>query len=131
MTTQQMLDERYGRVRGPRARLWRWIGIAAAGAVTLGVIAWIALGNPAAGVSAEATGYRVVDARTVSLDFQVTAPVGAKVVCVLEADDTEHGVVGWRVVHLAAASGHTQSYTEQIPTVGLATTGLVNTCWVP
>jgi len=130
MTTQQMLDERYGRTRSPHARLWAWIiGVIAAVAVGA-LLVWMAFGNSAEAVDATATGYQVVDARTVSLTFQVTAPTGSEVVCVLEADDEDHGIVGWKVVHLAASTSHTHAYSETVPTVGHATTGLVNTCWV-
>ncbi len=130
MTTQQMLDERYGRVRSPHARLWRWIAGIVVAIVVGGFLVWMSYGNSADAVDANATGYRVVDARTVSLTFQVTAPTGSKVVCVLEADDEDHGVVGWKIVHLPASTSHTRAYTETIPTVASATNGLVNTCWV-
>ncbi|QAY60935.1 DUF4307 domain-containing protein [Microbacterium protaetiae] len=130
MTTQQMLDDRYGRTRSPRARLWRWIAGVVAAVVVGAVLVWMAFGNTADAVDADATGYQVVDARTVAVTFQVTAPTGSAVVCVLEADDEEHGIVGWKVVRLAASTTHTHAYSESIPTVGPATTGLVNTCWV-
>jgi hypothetical protein len=130
MTTQQMLDERYGRTRSPHARMWAWI-VGVVVAVLVGaLLVWMAWGSTSGSVDATATGYDVADARTVTLDFQITAAAGSDVVCVLEADDEDHGIVGWKVVRLAASERHTNAYSEVIPTVALATTGLVNSCWV-
>jgi hypothetical protein len=129
MTTQQLLDERYG--RHPRSRR-SLIIIAALGiAAAIGVVAWMAYGNSGNSVDGSATDYTVTDHRTVSLTFQVTAPPSTRVACVLEADDTDHGIVGWKVVELPASASRVVTYTQPIPTVAEATTGLVNTCWVP
>lgn len=131
MTTQQMLDERYGRVRSPHARLRAWIIGVIVAVAAVAILSWMAFGSSANTVDAKATAYSVVDARTVSVSFQVTAPAGSDVACILEADDEEHGIVGWKVVQLPTSTSHTHSFQEDIPTVALATTGLVNTCWVP
>jgi hypothetical protein len=131
MTTQEMLDERYGRRRrtlGARIATWVVVGVLAAGAV--GVVSWLAFANTSSSVDADAIGYTVVDARTVSLRFQVTAPVGSEVVCALEADDEDHGIVGWQIVRYPASSSHSEARSETIRTVGEATTGLVNSCWL-
>jgi len=130
MTTQRMLDERYGRTRSWRSRVGAGIAIGAVAAAGIGFMVWSAFSNSSDAVDAVATGYEVTDARTVHLDFQLTAPAGSSVVCVLEADDTDHGVVGWKVVALPPSTSHTHAYRETIPTVAEATTGLVNTCWV-
>ena len=96
MTTQQMLDERYGRTRSP-ARRW----IVAAGiavAVTLvALFGWMTVSGSLDAVDSDATGFEVVDAHSVVLSFQITAPPGRSVACAIEAQDQEHGVVGWRV----------------------------------
>ena len=65
-----------------------------------------------------------------TLGFQITAPRGAAVACALEAQDEEHGVVGWRVVELPASDLHARAFREVIPTTAPATTGFVNSCWV-
>jgi hypothetical protein len=130
MTTQEMLDERYGRrrSRGGRIATWLVVGVLAAGAV--GTVAWLTFANSTSSVDADAIGYTVVDARTVTLRFQVTAPVGSEVVCALEADDEDHGIVGWQIVRYPGSTSHSQARTETIRTVATATTGLVNSCWV-
>ncbi|WP_442576240.1 DUF4307 domain-containing protein [Microbacterium sp. F51-2R] len=129
MTTQQMLDERYGRTRRGATR---WIVIAAAvvGAVAVGLFAWLTVSNSINSVDVDTTGFQVVDERTVTIEFQVSAPAGASIACTLEAQDAEHGVVGWKVVEIPAAETHARAFRETIPTVAEATTGFVNSCRV-
>lgn len=131
MTTQAMLDERYGRTRSPRRRavLWSVVGVVAVTATAL--LGWSVVSNSISSVTATDTGYNVVDDGLVTLTFQITSPVGEPVACAIEAQDEEHGTVGWRVVEYPASPDHSRAFTEEIPTLALATTGFVNTCWVP
>ena len=129
MTTQQMLDERYGRTRSPRSR-WVIAVVAAVGALVVGLFVWMTVANALDTVDADAAGFEVIDEHSVVLSFQFTAPVGRSVACVIEAQDEEHGVVGWRVVELPPSQEHTRAFRETIPTTAVATTGFVNSCWV-
>ncbi|MHC2999399.1 DUF4307 domain-containing protein [Microbacterium sp. HJ5] len=129
MTTQDMLDERYGRTRSPARRWIVGVAIAIAAAV-VGLFAWFAVSSSLDSVDADTTGFEVVDARSVVLGFQVTAPTGRDIACAIEAQDEEHGVVGWRVVELPASEEHSRAFREEIRTTALATTGFVNSCWV-
>lgn len=129
MTTQQMLDERYGRTSAARRRGWT-IVIAGIATVVVALFAWMTIASAADDISIDGTGYNVVDARTVTVSFQFTAPTGRTIACALEAQDEEHGVVGWRIVEYAASEDHARAFEESIPTVAEATTGLVNSCWV-
>lgn len=130
MTTAQQLDERYGRVPRPgrRRAIWWVIGVLAAASVLW--LAWVTVSNAINTVGVDDTGYEVVDERTVSVSFQVTPPRGAGFACALEALDEQFGVVGWRVVEFPASEATSRAFTETIPTVGPATTGLVQSCWV-
>ncbi|MFF7683598.1 DUF4307 domain-containing protein [Microbacterium sp. NPDC007973] len=131
MTTHARLDDRYGRTRSPRRRIvgWSIVGVLALGAI--GFLGWTTVSSSLNSVTAADTGYTVVDDRTVTATFQITAPTGRPVACALEARDEEHGTVGWRVVEYPASEDHTRAFTEEIPTLSLATTGFVNACWVP
>jgi hypothetical protein len=132
MTTQAMLDERYGRTRTAVSRRRSSILMGVVIVAIIGVIAWMSFGNQSNSVDGTATAYKVVDEHSTTVTFQLSAPAGSRVACVLEADDTDHGIVGWRVIEYAASNAtHARTYTEKIPTVGKATTGLVNSCWVP
>lgn len=129
MTTQDMLDERYGRTRSPRRR-WAIGAAAAVGAIVVGLFVWTTVSSSLDAVDVDTTGFEIVDEHSVVLSFQVTAPVGRAVACAIEAQDEEHGVVGWRVVELPASQEHAQAFRETIPTTAPATTGFVNSCWV-
>ena len=128
-TTQQVLDERYGRVRR-RGTRWAVVVASAIAVLAVGAFACITVANSLNTVEADATGFQVVDSRTVVVEFQLSAPPGSAVACALEAQDVQHGVVGWKVVEIAAGETHARAFRETIPTVAEATTGFVNSCWV-
>ncbi|MDQ1121698.1 DUF4307 domain-containing protein [Microbacterium trichothecenolyticum] len=131
MTTQDLLDERYGRTRSPRRRIVGWSIVAVLALGATGFLGWTTVANSLGSVTATDTGFTVENDRSVSATFQITAPVGEPVACALEARDEEHGTVGWRVVEYPASDQHSRAFTEKIPTLSLATTGFVNACWVP
>lgn len=131
MTTQTLLDDRYGRARSTRSRLIVWIVVAMVVVLVGGWFAWTTWTSAAESVDADATGYDISDPHAVALTFQFTAPAGAAVACALEAQDTDHGIVGWRVVEYPASESRQRAFTESIPVVSAATTGLVKSCWVP
>ena len=130
MTTQDMLDERYGRRSAARSRRITLIVVIAIAAIIVAAVSWYTINDKSNSIDAEATGFRIADARSVSVTFQVTAPPGSSLACVIEADDEQHGIVGWKVVQYPASSAHHRAFTETVPTVGLAVTGLVNSCWL-
>jgi hypothetical protein len=129
MTTQDMLDERYGRTSTPRRR-WTIGIVVAVAAVLVGLFAWMTVASTLEDVDVDTTGFDVEDQRTVVLSFQITAPPGRSVACALEAQDEDHGIVGWRVVEYPASELTSRAFRERIPTTAAATTGLVNDCWV-
>ncbi|CAN3702379.1 hypothetical protein MMX123_02398 [Microbacterium sp. MM2322] len=131
MTTQAQLDDRYGRTRSPRRRIVGWSIVAVLALGAIGYLGWTTVTGSLGSVTATDTGFTVENERSVSTTFQITAPVGEPVACALEARDEEHGTVGWRVVQYPASEEHSRAFTEQIPTLALATTGFVNACWVP
>ncbi|MGZ0710395.1 DUF4307 domain-containing protein (plasmid) [Coraliomargarita sp. W4R53] len=129
MTNQQMLDERYGRSTPLRQRITIAIAIVV-GAVAVVALGWMVVAGTADAADADATGFEVVDEHSVTLRFQVTVAPGKDVVCAIEAQDEDFGVVGWRVVSITASDSASREFSETIPTTALATTGFVNSCWV-
>lgn len=127
MTTARELDERYGRT-AKRRMPWIIGGILATAVVV--AFGWMTVANSMNSVDSDSLGFDVVDEHSVTLRFQFTAPRGADVACAVEAQDEEFGVVGWRIVEIPASQDHTQALSVSIPTVALATTGLVKSCWV-
>ncbi|QLD10630.1 DUF4307 domain-containing protein [Microbacterium oleivorans] len=131
MTTQLKLDHRYGRTREKRSRRLVITVAGVLGAGVLGMVAWTTVAGAIDSVDTDATGFEVVDDHAVVVSFQVSGAAGKPLACTLEAQDTEHGVVGWQVVEYPAADGVSRAFTETIPTVALATNGLVTSCWIP
>ncbi len=135
MTTAEIerkLAERYGRGAAGRGRRTVWILGGTLAAAAVGYIAWATVSAAMGQVDYDTTGYEHVDDRTVAVSFQVTTPrPDTPFACALEAQDTEHGVVGWRVVEYAAEPAHTRRFTETVPTTAPATTGFVTSCWIP
>ena len=128
-TTQDILDERYGRGRSA-SRRWAIVTGVALAVIAVGLLGWMTLASSFDAVDAETTGFDVVDEHSVTLRFQISAPPGRDIACAIEAQDEDHGVVGWRVVEYPAADTHARAFRESIPTTAEATTGLVNSCWV-
>ncbi|MEV8272477.1 DUF4307 domain-containing protein [Microbacterium sp. NPDC077184] len=129
MTTQEQLDRRYGRRRTTSAR-WAIGGAAAVGAILAGLLGWTVVSGSIDAIDVRSTGFVVEDDGRVTIDFQLTSPPGRSIACALEAQDEEHGVVGWRIVEYAAAADHARAFRESVRTVSEATTGFVNDCWV-
>ncbi|MGB4136431.1 MAG: DUF4307 domain-containing protein [Microbacterium sp.] len=127
MTTEQELAERYGR---GRRRPLPWIVIGIAAAALIGGLAWMTVANSLTQVSTTDRGFAVTDAHSVTVHYQISAPRGRDVICYVQALDEEFGIVGWKVVEIAASADHTQAFTTVVPTVAEATTGLVNSCRV-
>ena len=131
MSTQLKLDQRYGRTHERRSRRLVIGAAAVLGAGVLGLVAWTTVSGAIGAVDTDATGFSVSDEHSVVVSFQVSGASDRPLACALEAQDTEHGVVGWRVVEFPAEQGLTRTFTETIPTVALATNGLVTSCWIP
>lgn len=125
----QKLDTRYGRT--PRGRV-RWgIGAAIGVAVVLVVVyAWMTYASTVDDVDADTTGFALIDEHSVVVEFQVTSAAGRSLACIIEAQDVEHGIVGWKVVEYPATDETARAFREAVPTTAEATTGLVNACWV-
>lgn len=131
MSTQHKLDERYGRRRERRSRRVAIVVAGTAAAAVAASVAWTTVAGALESVDADGTGFEVLDERTVAIMFQVSGATDKPLACALEAQDTEHGVVGWRVVEYPAAGELVRSFRETVPTVAEATTGLVTSCWIP
>ncbi|MCK2036189.1 DUF4307 domain-containing protein [Microbacterium sp. SSW1-49] len=127
MTTAAQLDDRYGRTRRRRGP---WIVGIAIAALAVGAFGWMTVNQSMSSVDADDLGFDLVDEHSVEVRFQVTGVQGKDVVCIVEALDEEFGVVGWKLVDIAAGDSHSTAVSATVPTVAAATTGLVNTCWV-
>ena len=128
--TAAMLADRYGRARS-RGRLVGWIVVGIAAAALLGYVMWATLSQSLGSVDYDTVGFTTPDPHTISITFQVTLQPDTAFACALEAQDEDHGIVGWRIVEYSADAAHTRTFTETVPITAPATTGLVTSCWIP
>lgn len=129
-TVQQRLDDRYGRTMSRRARRLWWIAVGVVAVTVLALLSWSTVSQALRAVDHTTTGFVVDDEHRVEITAQVTPPRGSAFACAFEAQDVEHGVVGWRVVEYPASDEtFTHVVTERVPTTAEATTGLATACW--
>lgn len=126
------LDERYGRTPGRRrrGRLLAWIAGAAVAVVMVVWVVWAGLDGTNATIGTQDTAHTVLDERTVEVEFDVTVPRGEAASCVVQALNEKFAVVGWRLIELPPSDQGTRSFSELVRTSELATTGLINRCWL-
>ncbi|MDJ1113419.1 DUF4307 domain-containing protein [Microbacterium dauci] len=127
----RMLAERYGRTGTVRRRTLWWVAVAVVAIVATGLLGWSTVTRSLASVDADTTGYNIDDEHLVTVRAQINFNGDGPIACAFEAQDTEHGIVGWRVVEYAASEERSRTVVEQVPTVAEATTGLIRSCWTP
>lgn len=128
-TPATALDDRYGRAR--QRGIDRRLGWALAGAAVLAAIVFLLFGGwqTNSTVEAKVIDYEVIDARTVRVDFHVSAPAGTRVGCAVEALSQSFSTVGWKVIDLPPSDRLTRELSENIVTTYGAATGTVYGCW--
>jgi Domain of unknown function (DUF4307) len=132
-TTQQRLDERYGRTAGAERRTRT--GMIVAGVVFAIVFtAWVVWGG-LSGTNAELEtrelGYANVTDTSIEVRWEVSTTPGTEVSCAIQALNESFGIVGWRIVELPASTERTRVLTETLRTAERPVTGLPYRCWLP
>lgn len=132
MTASAQLDARYGRSanRRKRDRILLLVGAAIFAIVLVAWVVWAGLDGSKPLIETEEIGYSVVDDHKVTVTFQVSVPVGTATSCAVEALNESFTVVGWKVIDLPPSDQYTRSFTEDLRTSELATTGLIYRCWL-
>ena len=126
------LAARYGRTPAKKRRD-RLIYLLAGGVAAMIVIAWVlwaGLDQAGGTLDAEDKGSTIVNARTVSISYQVSMPVGQTASCALQVQNEAHGIVGWRIVKVPASTRYTSSYTATVLSSERGVTGLIYRCWL-
>jgi hypothetical protein len=111
----------------PGTGRWWVVGIVGC-AIGVALAVWLGLSYSLGQVTWTDTGYRVVDDRTVEVDFDVHRSPGEAVHCRVRALDQRFGVVG--VVDVAIPAGQQRSVHQHVTvrTTARAVTGTVDTC---
>lgn len=132
-----LLRDRYGATRrarrlGPRG----WIGVVAlATLLAAGFAVWVLAGRSAAPTFKD-IGFQVVSEARATADFDLTKRPDDVVTCAVTALNHEYAVVGWTEVTVGAVpedelgDGGTSAHRVSVRTTNLATTAVVDSCWV-
>jgi hypothetical protein len=132
-STQQRLDERYGRTPGSERRT-RTLMIVAGVVFALIFTAWVVWGGLSgtnATIETRELGYANATETTIDVRWEVSVDPGTEVSCALQALNESFGIVGWRIVDLGASSDRTRVIIETIRTAEPAVTALPYRCWLP
>jgi hypothetical protein len=132
MTVSAELETRYGRTpaRRKRERLFLWVGAAVFVVVLAAWVVWAGLDGSKPTIETQDIGYSVNDEHSVTVRFQVSVPTGTATSCAVEALNETFTVVGWKVIDLPPSDQYTRSFTEDVRTSELSTTGLIYRCWL-
>jgi hypothetical protein len=131
-TTQQRLDERYGRTPGAERRTRRLMvvaGIVFAAVFTAWVV-WGGLSGTKAELEVRDLGYANVTDTSIDVRWEVSVAPGTPVGCAVQALNENFGIVGWRIIELPASPERTRVLVETIRTAERAVTGLPYRCWL-
>lgn len=132
-TTQQRLDERYGRTAGSEQRTRRLM-ILAGIIFALVFTAWVTWGG-LSGTNAELEvrelGYANVTDTSINVRWEVSVNPGTPVGCAVQALNESFGIVGWRVIEIPASTERTRVFVETLRTAERPVTGLPYSCWLP
>jgi hypothetical protein len=130
--TRTALDARYGRSVGKRRRD-RVIAVTVAIFVALVIGAWViwaGLDLAGGGLDSSDIGHKVLNDRSVSINYQVSMPPGSTASCALEVENEAHAIVGWKIVDVPASATTTNAFTEVVRSSELGVTGLIYRCWL-
>jgi hypothetical protein len=128
--TDPALDARYGR-RPPLSRRARWGAIVVAAALVLAGGIWFVAGSLGGStVETNDIGHRVNDQYSVTVNFELSVPPGSATSCALQAQNEQHGIIGWKIVDIPPSDRFTRSFTQTVRTAERAFTGLIYRCWL-
>ena len=125
-TNEDLLRERYGAKKPSnpvRNRVLSILGVAG----LVAMAGYFALANYSPVIHTD-VGFRVLSDWRTEVDFELSKPRDATVICSFEALDNSFGVVGWAEYEFGPADTMTNRYTINLNTNAMAVTGLVDEC---
>ena len=123
---QDLLADRYG--QKPAADPKRFRALAIIGVAIMTIVAmWFGIANFSP-VSHRDVGFRVISQWQTEVDFEVTKPIDATVICSIEALNNSYLTVGYIEVELGPSDFQTNRHTVSVNTTEMAVTGLVDEC---
>lgn len=130
MSTNQTLEERYGRKNTPQQTRLR-IGILAGilASVFLGWAVWVSFFTTPA-PKASVVGYEVIDDLHTQVRFTVSKPADRSATCEVRVLSNSYGVVGYLEVPVPADTPSNRILEVSVNTTQLGVTGVVDRCWL-
>jgi hypothetical protein len=125
MDQAELLAKRYG-VKQSNPKRNKVLAITGVALLTT-TAAWFGFANYSP-LSYQDLGYRVLSDTRVEIDFELTRPAGADVVCSLEALNNQFAPVGWIEIVIPGSESTKVRNTITLNTTELAVTGLVDEC---
>ena len=127
------LDLRYGRTPTDRtkSRRFAWAAAGSFVAVFAAWVVWGGLDGSGDSIQIVDIGFTGITNTEITVSWQLTVAPGTATTCALEAQNSAHGIVGWRIVDLDQSELRTRAFTETVTTTERAVTGLIYRCWLP
>ena len=122
----ELLADRYGQKAPIDPKRYRPLAIVAVVVMTITAM-WFGYANFSQ-ISHRDVGFRVLSEWQTEVDFEVTKPTDATVICTIEALNNSYLVVGYLQVELGPSDSITNRHTVSVLTTELAVTGLVDEC---
>ena len=124
----ELLADRYGQKPASNPKRLRIFAIAGVVLMTITAM-WFGFANYSP-VSHQDVGFRVISQWQTEVDFELTKPTDATVICSIEALNNSYLAVGYVQVKLGPSDFRTNRHTVSLNTTELAVTGLVDECWL-
>jgi hypothetical protein len=122
----ELLETRYGQKPARNPRLFRRLAIIGVAMLTITAM-WFGFANYSP-VSYQNIGFRVISEWQTEVDFELTKPTNATVVCSVETLNNAFATVGWVELEFGPNNSQTIRHTVTVNTTELAVTGLVDEC---
>ena len=123
---QDLLADRYGQKPAGDPKRLRTFAIVGVALMTI-VAMWFGIANYSP-ISHRDVGFRVISQWQTEVDFEVTKPTDATVVCTIETLNNSYLTVGYVEVELGPSDFQTNRHTVFVNTTEMAVTGLVDQC---
>jgi hypothetical protein len=126
-TADEMMAARYG-ARTPQHRRRVIVAIAMLGVAALVLLAWIAWENSNPSVRGSLATYDVVSTHEVQVVLAIERDTGATVTCFVQAQASDHGVVGEQTLTIPSGSAGSVRFVATLKTERRATSVTVSSC---
>lgn len=128
-----LIADRYGSIEtsnsGLKIAAWVFGILFAAGFVLF--LVFQNLGSSSSSIDVQVVNMRVDSGNQFTVDLRADAPPNTEYQCAIEVQNSQKGIVGWKVVDFEASPQWSRSVTVAINTSESGASGLISGCWLP